>query len=277
MSKLIRCTGKLAIHPYYMIAGNTNVYSIEELAYVIINNVYSLDETVMNEQLCGWVADELGLPDLARRMHDAMTGFTSLSAYVATILAGSGYCSHEQISEIKTILDEIGNKNEFFRRKHRADMLLSEKRYSRSIYEYNKLLNYYATKKEPAEHVGAVWHNMGTAYAGLFMYDKAADCFEQAFELNKEEASLTQYKYALYFLSRRRGTKLDRALHISSEELAEVGEDIERLVPESESDTTDRFIANVLAIKESGKISSYYGEIFEIMNSWKDECRKGIE
>lgn len=276
MAQLLHCTGRLAIHPYYIIFGGTNVYSIEELAYVIINNVYSIDESIMNEQLCGWVADELKLPELAQRMVNSMTGFSSLANYVSTILEGSGYCNETQIQDIRDVLDEIGNKNEFFRRKHKADTMLSEGEYGKSVYEYKKLLGYYATANEPDEHVGAVWHNLGTAYARLFMYEKAADCYEQAFALNKEEESLNQYKYALYFLSQKGGVKLDRALQISGEELQEVGEDLERITPKAEEET-GKFINDILKIKEAGKISDYYGEIFEVMKDWKDECRKGIE
>lgn len=276
MSELILCTGRLATNPYYILTGNTNVYSIEELAYFICNNVYLIDESIMSEKLCAWVSEELHLPVLSRDLMDSMKGFNTLASFVGTILEGSGYCSENEIAKVKKVLNEIGNKNEFFRRKHKADMMLATKKYNQSIYEYKKLLSYYGTRNEAPENVGAVWHNMGTAYARLFLFEDACDCFEKAYELNKNDESYIQFKYAMTMVSEKSKQRLDRKVFVSHDELEVTKEELKEF-EDSISTETSKIINELKETKSAGKISDYYGEINEILTQWKKECRAAIE
>lgn len=276
MSELILCTGRLATNPYYILTGNTNVYSIEELAYFICNNVYLIDESIMSEKLCAWVSEELHLPVLSRDLMDSMKGFNTLASFVGTILEGSGYCSENEIAKVKKVLNEIGNKNEFFRRKHKADMMLDSKMYNQSIYEYKKLLSYYGTRNEAPENVGAVWHNMGTAYARLFLFEDACDCFERAYELNKNDESYIQFKYAMTMVSEKSKQRLDRKVFVSHDELEVTKEELKEF-EDSISTETSKLINELKETKSAGKISDYYGEINEILTQWKKECRAAIE
>ncbi len=43
---------------------------IEELCYYLCNNLYLVDYTIMNEQLCRWLEEELEMKDLADRLRD---------------------------------------------------------------------------------------------------------------------------------------------------------------------------------------------------------------
>lgn len=276
MSELILCTGRLATNPYYILTGNTNVYSIEELAYFICNNVYLIDESIMSEKLCAWVSEELHLPVLSRDLMDSMKGFNTLASFVGTILEGSGYCSENEIAKVKKVLNEIGNKNEFFRRKHKADMMLATKKYNQSIYEYKKLLSYYGTRNEAPENVGVVWHNMGTAYARLFLFEDACDCFEKAYELNKNDESYIQFKYAMTMVSEKSKQRLDRKVFVSHDELEVTKEELKEF-EDSISTETSKIINELKETKSAGKISDYYGEINEILTQWKKECRAAIE
>lgn len=276
MSELILCTGRLATNPYYILTGNTNVYSIEELAYFICNNVYLIDESIMSEKLCAWVSEELHLPVLSRDLMNSMKGFNTLASFVGTILEGSGYCSENEIAKVKKVLNEIGNKNEFFRRKHKADMMLATKKYNQSIYEYKKLLSYYGTRNEAPENVGAVWHNMGTAYARLFLFEDACDCFEKAYELNKNDESYIQFKYAMTMVSEKSKQRLDRKVFVSHDELEVTKEELKEF-EDSISTETSKIINELKETKSAGKISDYYGEINEILTQWKKECRAAIE
>ena len=52
MSGYILCQIKRAKIPYYIVNISTNIYSIEELCYYIYHNIYLLDDTIINEQLC---------------------------------------------------------------------------------------------------------------------------------------------------------------------------------------------------------------------------------
>ena len=82
MSGYILCQVKRARLPYYIENISTNIYSIEELCFYLYHNIYLLDSTILNEELCFWIRDELGLntenspgtgsasPEIKRRLSD---------------------------------------------------------------------------------------------------------------------------------------------------------------------------------------------------------------
>ncbi len=276
MAGLIHCAGRLALRPYNYIKRGVSVYSLEELSYYIVNNVYNIDDSIMNEELCSWVAQELELPELGRKLYDSMRGFSNLSSFVGILLSSCGYCDKEDIARVRDVLDQVGNKNEFYRRKTKADELLREKRYMAAVNDYKKLLAFYDTKKEPDDNVGAVWHNMGTAYAGMFLFSEAADCFEKAFGLNNEPQSYEQYKYALYMIHETAYFKQDRVVHVAREELLSSGEEIKEALEEENVSSTGRLIKEIAEAAQYGDLSEYYGEISEITEEWKEECRQAV-
>ncbi|MDE6981517.1 MAG: hypothetical protein K2P60_08985, partial [Lachnospiraceae bacterium] len=64
------------------------------------------------------------------------------------------------------------------------------------ILEYKKLLSREDIHKEGIAFEGNLWHNLGTAYAGLFFFQEAAQCFDRAYEKNNRKESLLQAKAA---------------------------------------------------------------------------------
>ena len=68
MAGYILCQTQVASQPYLIENIQMNIYSIEELCYYLYNNIYLTDQTIMNEGLCRWVENELGLSSLARKL-----------------------------------------------------------------------------------------------------------------------------------------------------------------------------------------------------------------
>ena len=65
MGSLILCHKKKAKHPYEISRIHMRIYTIEELCYYFCNNLYLVDYTIINRQLCDWLEEELELYDLA--------------------------------------------------------------------------------------------------------------------------------------------------------------------------------------------------------------------
>ena len=59
MSGYILCKTPMASVPYYIKNVGTNIYSIEELCYYLYQNLYLVDESLMNVGLCKWIGREL--------------------------------------------------------------------------------------------------------------------------------------------------------------------------------------------------------------------------
>ena len=58
MGSLILCHKKRAKQPYMITRVHIRIYTIEELCYYICNNLYLIDYTLMNRQLCEWIREE---------------------------------------------------------------------------------------------------------------------------------------------------------------------------------------------------------------------------
>ena len=69
MSDYILCQVKRASLPFYVENISKNIYSIEELCYYFYKNIYLIDESIINERLCNWLKDELGLSKLYEKLY----------------------------------------------------------------------------------------------------------------------------------------------------------------------------------------------------------------
>ena len=72
MGSLILCHDRHAAHPYEITRIHCRIFTIEELCYYLCNNLYLIDYTIMNEQLCAWLEDELGMTSLAESLRDVL-------------------------------------------------------------------------------------------------------------------------------------------------------------------------------------------------------------
>ena len=102
-----------------------------------------------------------------------------------------GYYDKKEILEILQVIAEMEEKSDFECNKIRADRLLEKGKYYSSIYEYKRILDSPDLAGQNAVLEGNVWHNLGTAYARLFLFEAAAKCYEKAYALNEDQVSLT--------------------------------------------------------------------------------------
>ena len=72
MGSLILCHKKKAKHPYEISRIHTRISTLEELCYYLCNNLYLIDYTIMNEPLCTWLDEEIGMKELAEQLRDLM-------------------------------------------------------------------------------------------------------------------------------------------------------------------------------------------------------------
>ena len=67
MSGYILCQVKRAKLPYYIENISTNIYSIEELCFYFYHNIYLLDSTILNEELCFLDPGSAGIEEIGRK------------------------------------------------------------------------------------------------------------------------------------------------------------------------------------------------------------------
>ena len=110
-----------------------------------------------------------------------------MTAFAACLFSYTGYCPQEQALQVQKILQTNAGNNETDRAKARGDYFLESGKYFRALQEYEPLMKQLTGAKP--EIVGSVYHNAGCAYAGLFLFDRAAVAYEKAWKLLRDKRS----------------------------------------------------------------------------------------
>ncbi len=275
MGELFICNEPIAALPYYIEGISWNVYSLEELCYYIENNTYLLEKDFMTEELCTWIGKEVKNLTLAEQLRDIMHMDGRLSEFVLTLLVECGYCPKETIKEIVRIVQEMEEKSDFECNKVRADRLMDKEKYLSSIYEYKRLLDSNEAGEQSKELLGNIWHNLGTAYARLFLFQEAIHCYEKAYELNENPESVKECLMAHRCLRDDAGYELAVQRYQVSEELQKSYR--EEIIEASYAEEAVDFINKLeaIAIMNTGSQKKEYQKaISDIIFNWKEEYRR---
>lgn len=275
MGEILLCNEPIAALPYYIEGVSWNVYSLEEFCYYIENNTYLLEKDIMTEELCTWIGKEVKNLKLAEKLRDIMRMDGRLSDFVQEILVESGYCPKETMTEILRVIRDMEEKSDYECNKVRADRLLEKQKYLSSIYEYKRLLEADEAGEQPKELLGNIWHNLGTAYARLYLFGEAIHCYENAYELNKNQESLKECLMAHRCLHDEVGFGLAaQEYHVPEEVLENIRQEI-TLASQGEGTRGFEDKLEAIAMMNShGQRQEYQKAIANIIYNWKEEYRR---
>ena len=189
------CVHELAKTPYYVEATGISIYSIEELAYYLYENIYLIDDGLVEEKLYSWIERELEMEALAERLRNGKTAGNHLYNQVMTILKASEYYSEEELNELSEKIRTISVLQTQERMKYKADELLLNENYWAAIVEYERILSIRQNSKLKVDFYAKVWNNLGGCYARLFLFEKAAACYENAYQFQK----ISEYKEKAHY------------------------------------------------------------------------------
>lgn len=191
MSGMILCRSEYSKVPYYIEGADINVYSIEEISYFLYNDIYLVGADFFCNDLFEFIERNIKEPELADRLRHLKERRAELSELVLTVLGYVDFYSDSEIEKIRELLKKLDTQNPLERMKARADSFFKNKRYLRALNCYANILS-----EKPQNIVtddrrfwGNVLHNMGSAYARMFDFESACNCFSGAYELNADEAS----------------------------------------------------------------------------------------
>ena len=271
-ARLIMCTGNIASTPYYFDKVYTNVYTIEELCYVIYENAFLIDKDIVNKDLAKWIDSECGLHDLARNLYQLVNQNALASSFAGCILEYTGYYTPDEIEKAESILKMNVTMNVFEKWKAKADFLYENKHYLLAVREYEHVLE--KLGDDEIELKSKIYNNMGVTYMALRLYESAVECFKTAYELdNNEEA----YKH--YLKARRLELSEDEYINAVAEE-----EDAYRLsVPietelsgalmDFEASDTAKRLNDLRELKLKREAGLYYEEIGRMTEQLKSDYR----
>lgn len=270
MAGFILCRSKYSDRPYHISNMSISIFSMEELCYFIYNNIYLIGTDIFDEGLISYIGNELEEKELARQLEFLISQSAGLTELVITVLRYVDYYSEEEIEKLRGVIDRLDTQNVSERLKARADNFLNNRRYESAVHNYQTILYNKLDDTLTDEFYGSVWHNLGVAYAEMFSYNKALECFEKAYEKNKLEESLNAIRAASCLI----GTADEE-----NEEVYAVSREIQTMKENSgygvESDNS--VIRKALEYKEAGNTTEYFGELVKLVENWKMEYRNYIK
>ena len=196
MSGYILCQVRKAEKPFFIENISTNIYSIEELCYYFYNNLYLIDNSLINQKLCTWIEEELELPKLAAKLRPYIGRDAGLEEVLYPVFKEINYLAYEELRSLNARIETRNAEAEEIREKRKGDALMENRMYVNAIRVYQKLI-----EKEDAAAISdemreRILHNQGCAYSYLFQMDKALDCFWMAWQVKKSEEALKTYLLA---------------------------------------------------------------------------------
>lgn len=190
MRESIVCIGKTAENAYCFPETGAEIYSYEELCYYLSSHMICYLYTLPEEELLYYIRDELGLEKLYRQLAKLTDVDRDQMKYFSALFREGNYYSEE---EIRQILDEYRNlKNAPYpmQCKWLGDEYLNAGRAAMAVHSYREALKQDSLDKEES---GAVYHNMGIAFARLFRFGDAKIHFVKAYQFRGDEESLYYY------------------------------------------------------------------------------------
>lgn len=200
MSGYILCQLPCAERPYYIEHIGTNIYSMEELCYYLYNNLYLLDETILNEQLCLWLRDELGLNKLYLKLEQFIGQELGIGWFLLPVFKEINYLNQAETMKLNEKLKMLEGQPEAVRLKMKGDTLVRHEKYVSAIKVYAETLKKAQDDPTGLQFAGGVYNNMGCAYANLFQMEEALDCFKQAYLNLHTGQALERYLYAVWLV-----------------------------------------------------------------------------
>lgn len=185
MSRVIAATGQVAQRPYRLEKIERNVWSAEELCYLLVQSAQILDAGIMDPELVAWISDELRLPDLAEKLRPLLGKERALADFVGTILDYVGLVSPTKEQAARQIVRTVSTGRDglepFNRRMERAKFFEENAQPYEALREYDALAGTLPVpeKRLRTEALCAE----GRILAGMFRWHQAAEFYKKAYDV----------------------------------------------------------------------------------------------
>lgn len=268
MGNFLLCSIKRAKKPYPIPTLGIGLYSAEELCYFMNHYLYLLEEDFICEDLLSFLQNELELPGLVSKIRRWVESRSDMLQIIFMIEQDIRYYSDGELMEMKQRLDMLRQANPAERAKLRADFYLNDGRLMTALRVYERIL-----LGEYGEHIGKalrcqILHNAGVAYARMFEWQKAMDCFVEACHWGPSEELLKEM-YQLTLLDQLAEIPQDIFSAISASQQYKWKEEFDTLYRKAQH-SGKALEAHTIMDKDSVRRSEGLGRL---LSQWKQEYR----
>lgn len=280
MGQIILGTGKYAEKPYFIDKFYINLYSVEELCYILVEKAEMLDPEIMQRDLVQWLDEQCGLNQLAHALYSLLNQNGSTAAFAGIILEYVNLYPADVVARVEETVRGNEGLSPWERGKSKADYLLQNGRYYGALKQYYALL----MQIDETDHKlkAQVLHNMGVVYARLFMFQQAAQWFLKAYEADGAAESLVLYLASVRLYSQDNEYVSFIAEHPEYHNTSlQVEKRMEQAAGQFEATEENRMLFTLQVFKEEGASTAgndtpYYQEIEKLTAGLKERYREYV-
>lgn len=200
------CRQEAVRHPFYVEVLGIHLFSSQELSYVIYNYPLLVLDDFVDENLLGFLRDELNMGFLALKLERWLKSSENPDDTLIMILQECDYYTTAEISGCRQQIQALRKLPAAEFKKKKADSLFAINQYGRARRLYYELLE--EADQGNGLAVGQLWHNIGTCYARMFYMQKAFQAYQKAYAAARDNRVLEK----LYYL-----TLLDQTLTLDEQ------------------------------------------------------------
>lgn len=203
MGRLFLCEQQLAKKPYRIKESGWEVYSLEEICYFLLEYAGILEDSLIEEDFLVWLKEDMMCSKLAEQLKSITGTSQNPLEFYQAILESVSFCETKEMEQF-CVDDMQGRKLSMVeRQKKKADVMLRNEQYEKAIMTYHSILGEKEIGQMSKEFLGSIWHNLGTAHVRLFFFQKAAGCYQKAYEYLQREESKQQMLLAMELSTNR--------------------------------------------------------------------------
>ncbi|MBQ1316539.1 MAG: tetratricopeptide repeat protein [Lachnospiraceae bacterium] len=252
------CTTPRARVPFRIESIGVDVWSIEEVSYVLTEYPALASEDLLGGELAEWFRSELGQEKLWQTLRaDLAEGGNGLS-YVMPILKTASYLTPQEIREYKETFRRFRELPVLERTKKRGDALAGYGKYTAALNAYRSAeVIAEGREKTDTRFMSSLYYNMGAVYMQLLLFEEALACFKKSYIRFHTRPALRNYLMAAAMAKpRSKYEEIVRTIHVDAELLAEIDDAVSAAVsyePEIPKDSPENVVR---ALMEDYRASS---------------------
>ena len=204
---LILCSKNEAKKPYFIEELSVNIYSIEELCYIIYEHPLLVIDNFLSPGLIEFIKTDLNMSVLGAQLDKMKQERHAEDSMLIYILEFTEIYKNSEISRYRSELNNFRKLKKADYLKEKADYMFRLRRYGKAIRYYKAVIKMSVEKNPRDKLLAKTYHNVASAFANLFMFDKAYEYYVQAYNILGDKHILKRL-YLLSYLDRREEIRL---------------------------------------------------------------------
>ncbi len=275
MARVVLCAGNRSRVPLRLHNVNQNLYSVEEICFYLFHHAATAEDYLTEDALADYFERELALPSVAERLRVLKASEAGVKEYALTLFGATAMYTAEEVAEFLKETERLQEMKYWQKQKAKADVYLEHRNYRDAMEIYERLLRERKENGMPEAAGGNVYHNLAICELHTMGAGSAAGHFAEAYERNRNQASLRSYLIALR-LAQKNAEYMSALEHYEVPELMRTEMDamlFESMVEAGEAPEYQELV-RIKKLFAEGQLTEYQQATGELLQQFKRQYRQ---